>query len=136
MRPGIVAYLNVRVLGRNPEIRVVHGAIPPRSGPFLCVEVDEERSRSSWVPITTRRDTCGTRIPLDRDKWAANPMGRLPSSYVSDNWALYEGPNWAFATASAGQETFRGARPELKANSLLGIAERMFARMVGGEDER
>lgn len=135
IRPGIVAYFDVATLVQNPEIRVLYGTIPPRSGPFLCIRHDDDRSQSTWIPITTQRNVQGNRIPLDGEQWQ-HSFGRLPQSYASDAWALYEGPDWAFAAASAGQDNVRGARPALKARPLLDVAEKVLARMLGGGPAR
>lgn len=100
--PGLVLWLDQQMLMDDPQVLET---LPQHHGnmrPFLCVEVDGDRS--TWTPLTSQyRDE---RLEIEwtwrsgsGDEW------RVGETYLNDGANTYTGPNTSFEAASHAERT-------------------------------
>lgn len=97
---GVIAYLDVATLVKDPRIRYVEHGAPFRNGPFLCVQCKGEDSL--WLQVTGTRDDRGLRLELLREWRTGGGAGRWlrDSQFIHDARKPIYGPPVAFANAS------------------------------------
>lgn len=119
IEPGIVAFLDPRILSEDP--RVCNTQDPPiaRFGPFLCVATRE--GFSTWAPITTTPKRA--RLEL-KAAWRSGGRWQWSNEeqFLNDGANLWEGPNDAFTRASYKERTEPESRARLSAEGLGAVA--------------
>lgn len=96
--PGAVVILETEPLLAHPNVKHSGDNIPFRSGPFLCVQV--QNGNSTWLNITTKKDPRGLRLEL-RTEWLleGSDIWRSAPQYVNDARKPFVGPTEAFVAA-------------------------------------
>jgi len=118
VRAGVIAYLDYLILREHPEVD--HGdSNINRDGPFLCVQVYQERS--CWIPITTQfREE---RLLIKREwRSGGSPKFRSAELYVNDGLNTFVGPTSAFVEAGQAEIRFTThQRPSVSAAGLAAV---------------
>ena len=102
IRPGTVAILDASPLNESNEITYANDKHEFRSGPFLCVQTDKDRS--AWVNLTSQQDRRGLRLEL-KPEWRldGSDTWRKKPQYVHDARKAFVGPNRVFILAGANE---------------------------------
>jgi hypothetical protein len=123
--PGLVVFIDPRVLGEDE--RVCHTQDPPvtRSGPFLCIAHADDSS--TWTPLTTegRRE----RLELKR-AWRSggHPQWLAAAQFLNDGANLWHGPDTAFILASRQEATEEKGRARLSEEGLTAVLKEIEAQ--------
>ena len=123
--PGTVAILEAGPLIADPDVVYEDEQPGFRSGPFLCVSVDNEMS--TWLHLTTKIDKRSLRLEIKQewrldgsDKWRGEPC------YVVDARKPFIGPLRSFITAGAKELPHRPhKRPHVASDGLAAVLAEM-----------
>jgi hypothetical protein len=125
IEPGLVAFLDPRVLAAEAD--VFHTQDPPviRPGPFVCVSV--ERDRSEWSPVTTEYRP--ERLAFPREwRSGGHPQWLRDEQYLNDGANLWRGPHEAFVIASHEESTTVSSRARLSTEGLAAVKAEIEAQ--------
>jgi hypothetical protein len=125
IEPGLVAFLDPRVLAAQAVVS--HTQDPPvvRPGPFVCVSVDGDRSE--WSPVTTEYRP--ERLVIQR-RWRSggHPQWLRDRQYLNDGANLWRGPHEAFLAASRAEVTTALDRAFLSTEGLAAVQAEIEAQ--------
>lgn len=129
IRTGSIAYFDDKLLLAEADVK--HGDVHlDRPGPFVCVQVQGDRS--VWSPVTTSSNQ-PDRLKFDT-KWKrdGSPAWRNNDQYLNDGRNTFIGPNAAFLRAAADEQPFSpNRRPWLTVDGQDAVLAEIAKR--GGE---
>ena len=125
IKPGLVAFLDPRVLAAQDGVS--HTQDPPvaRPGPFVCISVGSESSE--WTPVTTEYRP--KRLVLRREwRVGGHPQWLRDQQYLNDGANLWRGPHDAFTAASSAEATMPLNRARLSTEGLAAVQAEIEAQ--------
>lgn len=97
--PGVVAWIDTRVLLADPRLMRASGSGVFRSGPFLCVAVGP--GYTTWLELTTRPGKWNHRFHIRREWRTGGPaFWRAHDNYVNNVAETFVGRDVVFADAA------------------------------------
>jgi len=134
---GVVAYFDHEVLNVRKGV-VRPPSLVTRTGPFLCIEADQERS--CWTELTSRRGPDRLEIPIECRK-GGSCRSREGPQFVNDPRSTYVAPHHVFVAAAAKEHRDTGyERPSISLETVAAIlrevddanGQRLDAMIVSG----
>lgn len=125
--PGIVAYFAVAHLRASAK-SLDYQSLPDRDGPFLCVQVDGDRS--AWLGLTSRQKSWfWWHLPIPpAHKLGGSPRWRGEYTAVNDLRKPIQGPSRVFVCASQRVDVIPWwLRPKVSDEGLAAIWDAMDA---------
>jgi predicted RNA-binding protein with RPS1 domain len=124
---GMVAYLSDAVLNSHAEITRPPSPVT-RSGPFLCIEADGQRS--CWIEITLQARSDRVAIPQSARKGGSDTW-RSTNQFINDLRTTYVGPHAAIALAAQAEKDVVGtSRPTVDLEFVSDLRQKV--KLAGG----